>query len=848
IAAPTAALAVTTTVTPIKCNANGSVVVNVTGGWGGNTYTLTQPDATVLGPQASNTFTNLTQVGLYTARVTDANNCIVTATFTLTTPTPPTASIAGSDLCYDTTNQATLIVTAAAGVGPYQYSIDNGLSYQLSNTFANVTPGNYTIIVKDAYGCKSVGLAKTIAPQLTVTTVLTKDLDCNTPPAATITGTITGGYTGFTYAVSFNGGTATSLGAVTGSTFTYNTTTPGTYQFQVTDANGCPAQSGVITINPIVSPVITSITQTQQIYCFGDTTGAIKVNINTSFGTAPYVINVVKDNSLLPGPPPNTNYNTQTSGLPAGNYIITVTDAKGCTDIETKTISEPVVLTTVIAKTDITCSGVVGGGSSLGSISATPSGGTGPYTYSITNNVGAVIPPPTIAAGVYTFNIINFGIYELSFTDANGCTKKDIINMASPPTDLIINTTPGPPSCSTASIIVSVNPAFVGGPYHFALFPIISGSTPPYDYTSNPGSYQNATSAIHTALPDLYLQSTFNGLNPGVVYSFIVYDESTHCYFFKQATAPTQTTSTLTSTVTPKNVTCTGMGNGSVDFTFTDTYPVSTDVSYQVFNSQTNLPTAIPIGTVSGLTGTFTTPIINIGLLAPGTYYILFKESSGGANNGCTNASTTFTITQSAIALTVNATILENENCNKLGQVSVIAQGGTAGYTYQVLPSLSPKPVATDSGWVNTNTFSLAANSYIAYAKDANGCIQETVPFTLSKDPTPVVSAVLNNQCAGTEGNFAIDVTVATVGMAPYSFAIDAGAFQTQTAPFTVSNLSSGAHSVEIKDVNGCGNKVNLTILAPLGLTPTVTALPSCANNDGVITVNAIGGSVPANY
>lgn len=847
VAEPLAPLAVTTTVTPIKCNADGSVAVNATGGWGGNTYTLTQPDATDLGPQASNTFTNLTQTGDYTVSVTDANNCTITDTFTLSTPTAPTASIdVTSDLCYDSTNQATIVITPAGGQSPYQYSIDNGLSYQASNTFANLTPGNYTIIVKDAFRCPSIALAQTIAPQLTVNTVLTKDLDCTASPDAVITGTITGGYAGFTYAVSVNGGAYSAATAVVGNTFTYPVTVasvvaPTTYQFQVTDLNNCPATSGVITINPISYPVISTVTQLQQIYCFGDTTGAINVTIDTTVGTAPFVINVNNDTTGI-------NYGTQTSGLPAGDYTITITDAKGCTDTKPITIAEPVLLTSVVTKTDITCTGA---GTSLGSISGTPSGGIGPYTYNITNNVGAVIPAPNIVAGVYTFDIINFGIYELSFTDANGCTKTEIINMASPPSDLIINTTAGPASCTSASIIVSVDPPFVGGPYHFALFPIISGSNPAYDYATNMGSYQDADSPVHTALPDLYLQSTFNGLNPGVVYSFIVYDETTNCYFFKQATSPTQTTSTLTSTVTPKNVTCAGAGDGSVDLTFTNTYPALTDVSYEVFNSQTNLPLAVPItGTVIGLNGgPITSTVSNLGPLAPGTYYILFKEVSGGANNGCTNASTTFTITQSVVPLTVTATVIKNQNCIALGQISVVGQGGTAPYTYQVLPSASVAPIASDPGWVAANTFNLVAGNYIAYVKDANGCIQPTtVAIALPLDPSPVVAAALNNQCTATEGNFAIDVAVPTPGIAPYSFSIDGGAFQTQPAPFTILNLSSGTHSVEIKDVNGCGNLVSVTILAPLGMTPTITALPTCADNDGEITVSATGGTVPANY
>ncbi|TDD99675.1 T9SS type B sorting domain-containing protein [Flavobacterium cellulosilyticum] len=835
VQSPTAALTVTTTVTPIKCGSNGNVTVNATGGWGGNSYTLTLPDATIIGPQASTTFANLTQIGTYTATVMDSNGCIVSSNFTLTTPIAPTASIVGSDLCYDTSNQATIIVTASGGVSPYQYSINNGTSYQASTTFSNLTPGNYTILVKDSFGCTSTAFAQNIATQLNVNTVLTKDLDCSASPDAVITGTIAGGTSGFNYSVSINGGAYSAPVSVVGNIFAYSVTASSvvaatTYQFQVTDINNCPATSGIITIKPISIPAITAVNQTQQIYCNSDTTAAINVVINSAVGTAPYVINVLNTTT-------GTNYGTQTSGLAAGNYTITITDAKLCTDTKLIIINEPVALTSSVTYTDITCTGT---GTSLGSITGTPSGGVSLYTYTLTNNVGAVVGPPTIVAGSYTFDIINFGVYELSFTDANSCTVKKTINIASPPKDLLINTTSGPASCTTASVVVSVNPFIIGGPYHFALFPINSGFTPPYEYATNTGSYQNADAGFP-------LQATFSGLNPGVIYSFIVYDEATNCYYFKQATSPTQTASTLTSTVSPKNVTCKGANNGTIDFTFTNTYPALTNVSYEVFNSQTNLTTGIN-GTVSVLTGgPVTSTVTGIGPLALGTYYLLFKEISGGANNGCTNASETFTITESAVALSVSASVIKTENCNAPGQISVLGQGGTPSYTYQVVVSTDPIPTALTPGWVASNTFNLAAGSYSAYVKDANACIIGT-PISVLLDPSPVIVATVNNQCTATEGNFAIDVTLPTAGIAPYSFSIDGGVFQTKAVPFTIANVSSGVHTIEVKDFNGCGNLVSVPVLAPLGMTSAITALPTCATNDGVITVNTTGGSGTYNY
>ncbi|OOV21843.1 hypothetical protein BXU11_16605 [Flavobacterium sp. LM5] len=87
----------------------------------------------------------------------------------------------------------------------------------------------------------------------------------------------------------------------------------------------------------------------------------------------------------------------------------------------------------------------------------------------------------------------------------------------------------------------------------------------------------------------LNIYNLFYRFKPGVTYSFIVYDETTRCYYFKQAEAPTQTLSTLDIAITPANVTCQGAGNGKVSFTLSDFNVATSHVKYKVFNSQTNV-------------------------------------------------------------------------------------------------------------------------------------------------------------------------------------------------------------------------------------------------------------------
>ena len=93
-----------------------------------------------------------------------------------------------------------------------------------------------------------------------------------------------------------------------------------------------------------------------------------------------------------------------------------------------------------------------------------------------------------------------------------------------------------------------------------------------------------------------------------------------------------------------------------------------------------------------------------------------------------------------------------------------------------------------------------------------------------------------------------IDVTLTTPGIAPYSYSIDGGTFQTRTVPFTLTNLASGTHTIEVQDANGCGNLVTVDIEAPIDLIPNVTALPTCNDDDGEITITGSGGSGTYTY
>jgi gliding motility-associated-like protein len=812
---------------PYTCTTNGTITVSgVTGGTPPYLYSI---DGFTF--QSGNTFTGLTD-GTYNITIQDASGCtFIAAPITIDPLNPPTdLTFSNTPLsCPSLTSDVTITGTTG-GVSPLEYQIiapaASATAYQSSNVFTGLAPGTYTFQVRDANECTySESYTIPPLPPLTVSLVLTKELDCTASPDAIITGTISGGSGPFTYEVSINGGAYSPLGA-TGSPFTYTTAIDGTFQFQITDANGCIVESGVQTVNALSLPEISSVTSTPNL-CNGDTNGSIQVTINNAVGTPPFVINVYNNTT-------STDYGTQTSGLPAGNYTITLTDSKSCTDTATISIAEPTPIVVTAHAVDITCSG---SGVSEGSIIVDGvTGGTPPYNYFVTGTNGySASEFNATGTTSSTFNVVDFGLYQVNVVDANGCSVliQDLL-VASPPNDLDITINSTVDCALGGEAVVSIGTTLVGtGPFFFDIYrgfippPPPGGTWIPED---SPGSQS----------------ATFTGLLPGVTYTFIVYDASTGCSYFETATSPIPTNSTLTANaLTANNITCVGSADGNVSFTINSIYGVPVNVNYEIYDSLST--------TTTGITGSGTVPaggslpINNLGPLPFGTYFVLITETSG-PNAGCSVVTVPFNITESAFDLNITAMVDKNANCNpNSGVISAIATDGTAPYLYQLTTSATP-PLATDPSWASASVFYADANSYYVHVMDAYGCIKSTPVLVLPSDPEPVIAATVNNQCTVTEGNYEIDVTLTTAGIAPYTYSIDGGAFQTMTAPFSISNLTSGTHTVEIRDANGCGNLVSVDIAPPLDLTPTVTAIASCNDDDGEITVSGSGGTGTYTY
>ncbi|WP_411767424.1 T9SS type B sorting domain-containing protein [Winogradskyella sp. A3E31] len=784
---------------PYTCTSDATITVTgVTGGTAPYDYSIDGVNF-----QPGNSFSGLTP-GTYTVTVQDANDCsFIAGTITIDQLVPITDMTFSETpiTCPSNTSDVT-ITSVTGGSAPYDYQIiapaSAAIGYQASNTFSGLAPGTYTFEVRDANDCTYIE-SYTIAPlpPLTVNVVLDKDLDCTASPDAVISGIISGSFPHYTVTLIQGSGTVT----VSGNTFTFTTPTAGDYQFEVTDDIGCTAQTGIVTITDPVA--VTANLSSSDPTCNGDNDGSITLTGLT--GQAPFTYSIDGGATFVS--------TTIFGGLPAGTYDYVVMDSLECTVSGSVTLVDPLPIDVSIVSNPIQCNPTV-----LGSLDVTiNSGGVAPFAYTLYDNTFTQVATNSTSATTYTFSGLDFGDYFVTITDASGCEYSSApVRIETPPSiNVTGNASTG--SCATGAF-VDLQVVSGTGPFTYSIFGQPATSFGPTPSTTH----------------------TFNGLDHGVTYQFQVIDGG-GCYSIVEVTTPTISAIQI-DPLTTSDVNCFGDSDGTVSFTVSNYDASVTSLYYEVRDQLTNMP-IVPAqnGIITGLTGAPVSDTIT-GLPA-GTYTLFVRESDGTL---CT-VSRPFQITQPVQPLSSVVADIENANCNTNAQITLTTTGGTGPYEYAVgAPGFVPTPADFGPNNVIDLDPSIRTNWDIV-VRDANGC-EVRLNETISIDPEPFIAASTTNQCTAIEGGFEIDVTMTSPGVGPYTYSIDGGAFQAMTAPFTITNLASGSHTIEVSDANGCGNLVTVDILAPLDLIPEVTALPSCNNDDGEITLTPSGGSGSYSY
>lgn len=136
---------------------DGSINVNANGGVAPYTYSIDNGTTW----QSSQSFMDLIS-GNYYVVINDSNNCQFAYPDNPVILTQPSAilisEVIKADVSYLGGNDGTISINAVGGIAPLKYSIDNGTTWQLNQTFTGLTAGNYFIVVIDSNNCQSVYL------------------------------------------------------------------------------------------------------------------------------------------------------------------------------------------------------------------------------------------------------------------------------------------------------------------------------------------------------------------------------------------------------------------------------------------------------------------------------------------------------------------------------------------------------------------------------------------------------------------------------------------------------------------------------------------------------------------
>jgi gliding motility-associated-like protein len=254
--------------------------------------------------------------GNYLLSVRDGNGCLTEVPASIIVPGVP---VIDQLFVYPTScglpNGALDIVANGSSL---TYSIDGGATFQASQNFADLPPGNYPLVVRATNGCETTAVA-TVLPSNSVTIA---EVEVVAPDCNSALGSLTVvAYGGANLQYNLNSGPWQATGVFTN-------LAAGTYTIEVSDEDNCQALAFVTM--PAYNPPIIEKVAVQPTDCQG-TTGSLQVEASGGFGILSYALN---------GGTPQTN--NRFDNLPAATYQLMVADENGCGTSRTVTVGQAV--------------------------------------------------------------------------------------------------------------------------------------------------------------------------------------------------------------------------------------------------------------------------------------------------------------------------------------------------------------------------------------------------------------------------------------------------------------------------------------------------------------------------
>lgn len=765
---------------------DGSIAVNPAGGAGGYAYLWSQPGLS--GPLATGLLP-----GMYTLTLTDQNGCSVLRSLQLSAPLDlvitvtslPTSCFGGSD--------GSIVITVSGGDPPYNFQWNDGGPN--AGTRIDLAAGTYSVTVTDQGSCVEViADIQVFEPAgITLTPTLTPP-SCFGDANGSISVIASGGGGGYVFQWS-NGASGAVIANVAA----------GQYTVTVTDASGCTVAE---TFNLTQPSAIQTIGIPKNVTCFGGNDGLATVSASGGAGGFTYIWD-----------DPAGTTQSVADDLPAGTYRVTVTDANGCTAVDSVVVGQPPLFTSVLLSQPVTCFGF-----SNGSGTVTPLGGQAPYTYLWSDPAAQTTP---------TAGGLPAGTWFVTVTDANNCRIRDTLVLEEPE-ELVLAITPTNITCFGAN----------DGRAQV----VVSGGTAPYSFDWTSGSKQ----------------AQAQNLPPGT--HQVTVTDTRGCTAIASTTIQQAPEITITGTATP--VRCSGDMDGAIDITvnggaapYVFTWNNGADVEdpsglgpgiYVVsvtdaFNCVRtfNIQITSPPGMIGGLEKS------DVACFGDSTGSVLSDISGGSPQYGYqwSNGATTpdiegllpgvysVTITdQNACTITRSIEVFQPEApltaimvgdtlaCfgNRNGQIAFFPEGGTPTYRYS-LDGINFNGSSIQIG--------LAGGTYPGYIRDKEGCeyfvgeatVFEPDPVLVDLGPDVFIDIGVDTQLNAVVGS----------GIPPYSYAWvaqDSAFLSCLDCPDPLVRGLEFTRSfrVQVTDANGCTGEAILTVhvqkvrivLVPTAFTP----------------------------
>jgi gliding motility-associated-like protein len=809
---------ISSNVTDVSCNGmnNGNVNLSVTGTQGPYSYLWDTGD----------TLQNISNLsgGVYTALITDSFDCSISQSFTINEPDTINISTSLSNISCNGLLDGSIITAISGGTMPYSYLWNNGSTTQ---NLINIGVGNYGCTITDTNGCSALlsQLIITEPNEMTYSTSPT-NVSCYGEQDGAIDLTLNGGVGFITTSWFYPSGVQVN-------TEDLNGLFSGSYDFTITDANGC---TPAILPMPIVitePPQIIIMAAIQNEQCYGDVDGLIDLTVNGGLLGYTYA---------WLGPGGYTNNIEDIVGLNPGSYQIIVTNNSNlCTEEANFVVSEGEQIQLQLVVNEATCRG------GDGSLQISAVSGNAPYYYSID--------------GGFSFATIGFNssvLIDSLFAGNYVVIVKDSLCISD--SSLIIAVTPNP----IINSVTVINESCCGDDGQIIVFTNNDSAIVKYSIDTlfswqdsaefvnlYRGDYlvhiEDANSCIDSmevyvgvdSVPNINMTTqatdivchgdtngTFRVYYPDSCYDYVLwlytlfnpqvpidtgfyFNELIKGYYGVVATSKSGTcldssavryidepTPIVYNEPISSAVYCmsNGLCNGSISL---DGLPTGGIPPYQYYANE--VYTNIPLGTID-----FDSTFFGI---CPGEYEVQVVDA-----NACVVRDTISVLDSS---LYIDSFVVENSSCYGYdnGEITVYAHGGLGPYSYL---------------WNNLDTTqttdSLSPNSYNVIVTDSAACFALDSVVTIQPDTLLfkiIESGKISETCMGItyDGQIFLEITG---GTAPYNYSwLGNSGISGFGSGDTMTSLTYDTITISVYDTNGCiaspsWGTINMTVVDAL--------------------------------